>query len=592
MDWFGVFAGILLIVSASGQASWRWECDKGFCQKRRTTDENRDVSLSLSACRLFCSNYANLWPRPNGKMTIGNFLARLNVNSIDVLGPSGDTPINDRVRKAAARFKDIIDKKELYGNRTSGGKSLEVKLQISNPEILRLALDLDESYTLNVAETKDGRIHAIITANNYFGARHGLETLAQLIIYDDIRDEFQIVRDVHIEDKPVYTYRGILLDTARNYISVDNIKKVLEGMALSKLNTFHWHITDSHSFPYVSKSRPILSKLGAYSPRKVYTPEMVADIVEYGLVRGIRVLPEFDAPAHVGEGWQDTGFVTCFNKQPWYQYCVEPPCGQLDPTQEGLYDYLEGIYQDMIDQFNPDIFHMGGDEVSLGCWNSTPSIVSWMEETKGWGTEEEDFMKLWDVFQSKALERYNKISGKEVPIIMWTSTLTKPEYIKQYLPNDKYIIQIWTTGTDDHVKELLDKNYRVIFSNYDALYFDCGSAGWVTDGQNWCSPYIGWQKVYGNSPKVLAGDKVKLVLGAEAALWTEQVDDSSVDAKLWPRAAAMAERLWAEPQESWRAAEQRMLVHRERLMKRGILAESLEPEWCMQNENNCPTNPV
>lgn len=86
-------------------------------------------------------------------------------------------------------------------------------------------------------------------------------------------------------------------------------------------------------------------------------------IIEFAHVRGIRVLPEFDAPAHVGEGWQDTGVVACFNAQPWSQYCVEPPCGQLDPTKPELYDYLEGIYGDMIEIFKPDIFHMGGDEV-------------------------------------------------------------------------------------------------------------------------------------------------------------------------------------------------------------------------------------
>lgn len=275
-------------------------------------------------------------------MKLGNYLAKLNVNSIDVISPYGDTPIGNRIRSAGVRFKDIIQKIEPTGSRKGGGKSLVVNLEISDPTVTRLTLNLDEGYTLKVEETSDGRMKAVISAQNYFGSRHGLETLAQLVIYDDIRDEFQIVRDVDIRDKPTYTYRGILLDTSRNFISVDGIKRTLEGMASSKLNTFHWHITDSHSFPYVSKSRPDLSRLGAYSPKKVYSPGDISDIIEYGLVRGIRVMPEFDAPAHVGEGWQDTDFVACFNKQPWHSYCVEPPCGQLDPTKDGLYDFLEG----------------------------------------------------------------------------------------------------------------------------------------------------------------------------------------------------------------------------------------------------------
>ena len=78
------------------------------------------------------------------------------------------------------------------------------------------------------------------------------------------------------------------------------------------------------------------------------------------------------------------------------------------------------------------------------------------------------------------------------------------------------------------------------------------------------------------------------MLGAEAALWTEQVDDTAIDSRLWPRVSAMAERLWSEPSETWREAEQRMLIHRERLVQNGIGADALEPKWCLHNEGSCP----
>lgn len=105
-------------------------------------------------------------------------------------------------------------------------------------------------------------------------------------------------------DSPKYPYRGILLDTSRNYVDKETILRTIDGMAMSKLNTFHWHITDSHSFPYVSRTWPDFAKYGSYKPTKIYTPETIREIVDYALVRGVRVLPEFDAPAHVGEGWQ------------------------------------------------------------------------------------------------------------------------------------------------------------------------------------------------------------------------------------------------------------------------------------------------
>lgn len=125
-----------------------------------------------------------------------------------------------------------------------------------------------------------------------------------MIVFNDIRNEVQIVRDAYIVDGPVYPYRGILLDTSRNFVDKKTILRTIRAMGMNKMNTFHWHITDSHSFPYHSRTYPKLSKYGAYTPAKVYSHDDVKEIVEYGLVNGVRVLPEFDAPAHVGEGWQ------------------------------------------------------------------------------------------------------------------------------------------------------------------------------------------------------------------------------------------------------------------------------------------------
>ena len=95
-----------------------------------------------------------------------------------------------------------------------------------------------------------------ITASTYFGARHGLETLIQLIAYDDDTGSLATVARASVHDKPTYPYRGIMLDTARNFYSVDSIKRIIDGMSYVKLNIFHWHITDTHSFPFYSKREP------------------------------------------------------------------------------------------------------------------------------------------------------------------------------------------------------------------------------------------------------------------------------------------------------------------------------------------------
>ncbi|KAF2899728.1 hypothetical protein ILUMI_06454 [Ignelater luminosus] len=592
--WTNSFFYLTLLLSFVGQnlcqttPVWTYECIDGYCQKGRITPGSESSATSLAACQLSCSGYGSLWPQPTGEISLGSILVPINFDNIDVFEGRSDSSVTSLIRASGKNFKKQIESLAILKSINSDGKSLIVSIDIADPEKTQLTLDTDESYSLKVSETSEGRINATISAPTYFGCRHGLETLSQLIIYDDLRDQLQMPKDVYITDKPVYPYRGVLLDTARNYISVATIKRTIDAISASKLNTFHWHITDVQSFPYVSSSRPELSQIGAYSKKKVYTPSDVEEIVNYAKERGVRVLPEYDAPAHVGEGWQDTDFVTCFNKKPWQDYCVGPPCGQFDPTKPKLYDALEDIYKDMIAQFNPDIFHMGGDEVSMKCWNATSNIVEWMKAIYGWDRKEEDFIKLWNVFQSQALERFDRHAGKKIPIIMWTSTLTKKEYVEQYLPKDRYIIQVWTTGRDRVIKELLERDYRLILSNYDALYLDCGFAGWVQGGNNWCAPYIGWQKIYDNSPARIGGNRKSQFLGGEAALWTEQVDDTSVDSRMWPRAAALAERLWAEPTTKWRAAEPRMLIHRQRLVNRGIQADALEPEWCLHYEESCP----
>lgn len=99
-----------------------------------------------------------------------------------------------------------------------------------------------------------------------------------------------------------FSYRGLMLDTSRHYFSVESIKRTLVGMSHVKLNRFHWHMTDSQSFPFVSENYPELSQYGAYSSMEVYTHNDVRDIVEFARVRGIQIIPEIDAPAHAGAG--------------------------------------------------------------------------------------------------------------------------------------------------------------------------------------------------------------------------------------------------------------------------------------------------
>ncbi|XP_055625066.1 chitooligosaccharidolytic beta-N-acetylglucosaminidase isoform X2 [Toxorhynchites rutilus septentrionalis] len=572
-----------------GGPVWGYRCVNSRCEKVALSDNDAVTkAVSMQVCRLYCADtFGTLWPKPTRNYRLGQSLIHIDPYAIEFQWGKQYETLSRHWDISAERFRNQLKNRATGEEVKSGGKRMEVKVAIDGDSLV-LNHETDESYKLSISSANGGNVVVKIEAPTYFGARNGLETLAQLIVFDDLRSELQVVADVEISDAPAYPHRGISLDTSRNYIDVATIKKTIDALAMVKMNVFHWHITDSQSFPMVIKSHPTLHTYGAYSHKQIYTADDVKDIVQYALARGVRVIPELDAPAHVGEGWERTNLTSCFNYQPWEKYCVEPPCGQLNPIKDELYNVLEDIYREMNEMFtHTDMFHMGGDEVSMSCWNTSAEIQQWMK-AKGWGLEESDFMKLWDYFQTNALERLDKSLKDKRPIIMWTSHLTEEPYVDMYLNKERYIVQVWTTGDDPKIGKLLEKGFRLIISNYDALYMDCGFAGWVTGGNNWCSPYIGWQKIYDNDLKAMGGQHSHLILGAEAALWTEQADSLTTDARFWPRVSALAERLWTDPREGWQTADSRMLIHRERLVENGMAAESLQPQWCLQNEGNCP----
>jgi hexosaminidase len=113
-----------------------------------------------------------------------------------------------------------------------------------------------------------------------------METLSQLITWDELSNSLVVIKDVHIEDSPVFPHRGFTLDTARNYMEIPLIKRIIDGLSYNKLNVFHWHISDSNSFPFVSNREPLMAIYGAHSARQIYRPADIQELVHYAQVRG------------------------------------------------------------------------------------------------------------------------------------------------------------------------------------------------------------------------------------------------------------------------------------------------------------------
>lgn len=492
---------------------------------------------------------------------------------------------------------------------------LTVRFALLQPDAVSQHIDwsTDESYTLDMHTVDDqpGRTGAAtmgnlavgpsvlvhLNASSVFGLRHGLETLAQLVAHStdsDARTSTTVILNAaKIGDRPAYAHRGLLLDTARNPLTVADLERTVRGMAATKLNVLHWHATDTQSFSLDLPGVPAMARNGAYSARSAFSAADVRRIVRFALLRGVRVLIEIDAPSHAGNGWQwgvteGLGNLTvCKDWQPWRQYCVQPPCGQLNPVNEHVYAVLRRIYED-VRRLLPDgerVLHMGGDEVWFGCWNATGEVVEHMA-ARGWGRDTADFVRLWSEFQGRALSTWTDVvrdgaaaaAVAAEPVkpkaILWSSHLTDPATIAQFLPQDRYVVQTWVPRTDDMPQRLLAQGYELIVSTKDAWYFDHGFWGQTA--------YYTWARAYDN--RIL---RERGVLGGEACVWSELIDGQTLDGRVWPRAAAVAERLWSNPTTTARQALVRMYRMRERLVRAGLAAEAVAPVWCVQNEGQC-----
>ncbi|XP_012225717.1 probable beta-hexosaminidase fdl isoform X1 [Linepithema humile] len=580
------------------QSPWSWACVANRCERRAV----RSSRTSLATCTAHCGgNTRLLWPRPTENVVLGDDSVILHLQQIEfVTVNTSDQETKDLLEHAKDVFIGNIRSlvKVLNAKSRSGIDSFIIYLCAGNAQSASLTLDTDESYELKLAP-KGKLLEARITGKSYFGVRHGLETLSQLIWWDEAAGKqgaLRVLTRATVEDNPAFPYRGLLVDTGRQFFPVEELKRVIDGMAATKLNTFHWHLTDSQSFPFDSAQFPEMARWGAYSGDYIYTPDDVKDLTDYAKIRGVRIVVEIDSPAHAGAGWQwgaEHGLgelALCVDQQPWSSYCGEPNCGQLNPINEHSYRILEGLYRELLDLTEVrDVVHLGGDEVNLECWAQYGNITLAMQ-----AQNMTDHHALWAEFETKMLQRLIRANHENVPkaVILWSSPLTKRPYIMMYFDPKIHVIQSWGGSNWPETPDLLEDGFRVILSHVDAWYLDCGFGRWRESGEAACGEYRTWQTVYNHRPwRDYPPQQLPLVLGGEAAIWNEQTGQSSLGPRLWPRASALAERLWSDlPTNSYSTDENvytRLAAHIEVLNSRGIKTESMWPHWCSQNPGKC-----
>lgn len=351
-------------------------------------------------------------------------------------------------------------------------------------------------------ETKDSEWYKIgfdghnclIECKSVRGCLHGLTTFTQLV---DPLVLNHVPSRIEIEDAPKFVYRSVMIDTGRRFLPIDLIKRHIDVMHSVKMNVLHWHIVDDHSFPLEVVSLPLLSGKGAYSPKAVYTHGDVRSIVEYAANRGIRVIPELDVPGHT-ESWMK-GYPELLGKAK----------SGIDPTRLDNWDFLEILLQEVSILFASPWYgdrikiHLGGDETWDG-WD-TPAISLWMREhgMKGKG----DLVFYW---LKKLLDLTRKL---RLDVILW----------------EDFLADLNGKSVDDVIWEL--------WQNKDSVGTSILATPFYLDHleKDWADYYD-----YKMNEKFFGG---------ETCMWGEWVDASNFMSRVWPRAAAVAERLWSNPDE-------------------------------------------
>ncbi|GAC1625565.1 MAG: hypothetical protein NVS9B13_21070 [Candidatus Acidiferrum sp.] len=369
--------------------------------------------------------------------------------------------------------------------------------------------DEDESYTLEVTATG-----AKLAAATPLGTLHGLQTFLQLA---DVSPEGFSAPAVTIQDKPRFGWRGLMIDTSRHFIPMDVIKRNIDGMEAVKLNVFHWHLSDNQGFRLESRKFSKLHEKG--SGGLFYTQDEVRAVIDYARDRGVRVVPEFDLPGH------STALLSAYPElasapgpyEPERKWGIFDPA--LDPTNEKTYKFLDQFVAEMAKLFPDHFFHVGGDEVNGKQWAANPQI--------------QEFIRAHDLKGNEGLQAYFNKRLEPIVARHGKSMVGWDEVLDATLPKD-IVIQSWRGPKSLAAAAKL--GFRGILSN--GYYLDLG---WSAARHYAVDPMS-------DDAAALSPEEKQRILGGEACMWSEYVGAENIDSRIWPRTAAIAERLWS-PQE-------------------------------------------
>jgi hexosaminidase len=407
----------------------------------------------------------------------------------------------------------------------------------------KMEIGMDESYRIQVGKNKI-TLEAVTT----IGALRGMQTIIQLLSNDESGFYMPLV---NIEDAPKFAWRGLMIDVCRHFIPTDVLKRNLDAMAAVKMNVLHLHLSDDQGFRVESKVFPKLQSKG--SNGDYYTQIQVRDLISYAGNLGIIIVPEFDMPGH-STSWF-AGYPDLATKpgpyKPGSPYKIdrsEPvspmklmqtiqstPFPVFNPTKESVYKFLDAFIGEMTTLFSAPYFHIGADENNGVAWKQDSAIVAFMRKNNIANTHD---------LQAYFVDRVQKLVTKHGKKMIGWDELFSKNLSKEVL------VQVWSPmSAPALVQQIVSQGNPVILSK--GFYLD-----------QFMPAYIHY------NPELPSEE----ILGGEAAQWTEVADAENIETRIWPRAAAIAEKFWSsktvtDPMDLYR----RLFITSDHLSEIGLL---------------------
>jgi hexosaminidase len=462
--------------------------------------------IALSLCASFAAaqipSALSLMPVPakvqvgNGAMVIDQFFTAASTGTSDA-----------RLERGIARFLDDLSRQTgmPLTVRPSDSSHATLTIHAQGPGRKVQELGEDESYTLEINMS-----HATLTAPTTLGALHGLQTFLQLVAPTSAGFAVPVVI---INDAPRFPWRGLLIDVCRHFIPLDVMKRNLDGMAAMKMNVLHWHLSDNEGFRVESKRFPKLHELG--SEGHFYTQAEVREFIAYAHDRGIRVMPELEMPGHSRS--LVVGYPELASQPgPYKAGRIAQAEPALDVTQEKTYKFLDKLIGEMAKLFPDAYLHIGGDEVDDKPWDSNPKIQEFIHAHG---------MKNNRDLQAYFNQRLQKIVSKHGKIMMGWDEVLHPDLPKTV------VVQSWRG--QESLAAAAKQGYRGLLSY--GYYLDLI---WPAARHYAVDPMSG-------GAASLTPEEQQRILGGEACMWSEFITPETIDSRIWPRLAAIAERFWS-----------------------------------------------